>query len=398
MSIIKHKLIVFLFITSGLCHAQFLDNFDKDKIDGWFFFTGDGSAEMDFMQNDGYATIVVDGTKDKHNVYWTLIKRDVTSFLDLNKLKDTSYQLRVEAKVRLHNAPRRVNFMVNHNRTTDYHKDLMEFDIPDTTNWHVISMTTKKFDAQPGDTVYVQLAATDYGLGKYYVDLDYYRADIVNVSTAGPDKGVQIPYHPAVPELNTFSNHYDAVHDALIVSDFPEVNFNNWSVKEKNENANVLTVNTNKWAVLRWDPAKFKNVKADTSGILELTTYSVTKGGDYIKAYGEEFGIEFGKVRVIEILGGDPEWEQTEVTYNNFMQGKKYPEIFNEQMTVDKEPSDEPGGKNYITLSKPVMQRLLDGTTKGLLIRPLGALDFSFYSSENPDSSKRPKLHFNTVE
>ncbi len=184
ISMFINKILIVLLlivIVSGICHAQFLDSFDNKKIEGWFFFTGDGAAKMDFIQRDGYATILIDGTKDEHNVYWTLIKRDVTAFLDLNKLKDPSFQLRVEAKVRVHNAPRRLNFMVNTNRTTNYHIDLMEYDIPDTTDWHVISMTTKKFDALPGDTVYVQLCATDYGIGKYYVDVDYYRADIVNV-------------------------------------------------------------------------------------------------------------------------------------------------------------------------------------------------------------------------
>jgi hypothetical protein len=136
-------LFIFILLISSVCQAQFLDNFDEKKIEGWFFFTGDGAATMDFVQKNGYATIIVDGTKDKYNVYWTLIKRDVTRFLDLTKLKDPAYQLRVEAKVRVHNAPRRLNMMVNTNRTTNYHIDLMEFDIPDTADWHIISMTTK---------------------------------------------------------------------------------------------------------------------------------------------------------------------------------------------------------------------------------------------------------------
>ena len=184
---IRNTLAVFLLIliTSGICQAQFLDSFKSKKIEGWFFFTGDGAATMDFVQMDGYARILVDATKDRDNVYWTLIKRDVSAFLDLNKLKNPSFQLRVEARVRVHNAPRRVNMMVNTQRTTNFHIDLMEFDIPDTSEWHTISMTTKKFDAVPGDTVYVQLCVTDYGLGKYYVDLDYYRADIVDVRRAG---------------------------------------------------------------------------------------------------------------------------------------------------------------------------------------------------------------------
>ena len=396
MHICKIKFYVFLliFIVPVMSQGQFLDNFDKKKIEGWFFFTGDGNAKMDFIQKNGYATIFVDGTKDKYNIYWTLIKRDVTKYLDLSKLKDTTYQLRVEAKVRVHNAPRRLNMMVNTNRTTNYHIDLMEFDIPDTTNWHVISMTTKKFDALPGDTVYVQLCVTDYGLDKYYVDLDYYRADIVNVNTAGPDKGVLVPNHPPIPDAGTFSNHLNVFQDCVVNTDFPEVNFNDWHVKEQRGNVKTLTINANQWAILRWDFNKYKNLKADGAGLLELTTYSVPTGGDYIKALGQDFGEEFCRVRVIEIFGGDPEWDQKNVTFHSLMQGKNYPEVFNTQMIYDAELNEEQGSKNFFTISKPVLQRLIDGTTKGLLIRPLGAIDASFYASEY-QSDYCPKLHFN---
>jgi hypothetical protein len=395
----NHVTIFFLILaTSGICRAQFLDSFDNKKIEGWSFFTGDGAATMDFVQKDGYARILVDATKDRDNVYWTLIKRDVTAFLDLSKLKDPSFQLRVEARVRVHDAPRRLNMMVNTQRTTNYHIDLMEFDIPDTTAWHTISMTTKKFDAVPGDTVYVQLCATDYGLGHYYVDVDYYRADIVNVHTAGPDKGELVPYHPPVPDVGTFSNHLDVTHDCLINSDFPDVNLNNWQVKEHGGNARTLTVNANQWALLRWDFKHYKNSKVAGSGLLELTTQAVPNGGNFIEAFGEDFGIEFGKLRVIEIIGGDPEWDQHTVTYDNFVRGRMYSDVFNSQMIYDIELSDVPGSKNFITISKPVLQRMLDGKTKGLLIRPLGALDASFYASENQPGRNGPKLHFNIVQ
>jgi len=400
MLIIQKKLQIFflILVASSVCYAQFIDNFDKKKIEGWFYFTGDGNATMDFIQKDGYATIVVDGTKDRDNVYWTLIKRDVTEYLDLNKFKDPSFQLRVEAKVRLHNAPRRLNMMVNTQRTTNFHIDLMEFDIPDTTDWHVISMTTKKFDCVPGDTVYVQLCATDFGLGKYYVDLDYYRADIVNINLAGPDKGELVPYHPPIPDVNTFSNHLDVSQDCLINSVFPHVNFNDWHVNDKDGDKRLLTVNDNQWAILRWDFGKYKNAKVDEAGLLELTSYSVPKGGDFIGAYGKDFGEEFDKIRVIEIIGGDPDWDQNKVTYNNFMKDKIYSDVFNTQMIYDAELSGEKGSKNFITISKPVLQRLLDGKTKGLLIRPLGAIDASFYASENPGSNDAPRLHFNIIK
>jgi hypothetical protein len=391
----KLKILLFILMTSSVSQAQFLDSFKGKKIEGWFCMTGDGSATMDFVQKDGYARILVDATKDKDNIYWTLIKRDVTSFLDLNKLKDPSFQLRVEARVRVHNAPRRVNFMVNTQRTTNYHLDLMEYDLPDTSEWHTISMTTKKFDALPGDTVYVQLGVTDYGIGRYYVDLDYYRADIVDVHRAGPDKGECVPYHPPVPALNTFSQHLDGAHDCLINSDFPDVNFHDWHVQQQKGNARVLTVNANQWAIVRWDFEKYKNLKVNGPGLLELTTQAVPNGGNYIQALGQDFGMEFGKIRVIEIIGGDPEWDQNKVTYNNFIRAYSYSDVFNTQMIYDFDVSEEPGSKNYITISKPVLQRLFEGKTKGLLIRPLGAIDASFYASENKSENNSPKLHFN---
>ncbi|MFO7370835.1 MAG: hypothetical protein R6X09_11250 [Bacteroidales bacterium] len=397
LTILLSRFCIFLICSvtgTNIVYAQFMDSFDGNRIEGWFVMTGDGAATMEFVQHDGYATMHVDATKDRYNVYWALIKRDVTTFLDLNKLKDPGYQLRVEARVRIHNAPRRLNFMVNTQRTTDFHKDLMEFDIPDTVNWHVISMTTKNFDAVPGDAVYVQLAATDFGTGRYRVDVDYYRADIVNVKDAGPDKGVQVPYHPPVPDISSFENHLDVTHDALINLDFPNVNFGNWHIRDIKSGKRVLTVSANQWAILRWDFGSLKNASANGSALLELTTQSYASGGEYLRAYGGEFGMEFGKVRVFEIPGGDSEWDQHQVTFDSFMQGKSLPEVVNEQMLIDTEIDEAPGGRNLITISQPVLQRLLNGTTKGLLIRPLGAVDASFYDSENLTGCG-PKLHFN---
>src|SRR6056297_2411050 len=115
--------------------------------------------------------------------------------------------------------------------------------------------------------------------------------------------------------------------------------------------------------------------------------------GDYIAEYGEDLGIEFGKVRIIEVLGGDPDWQQNSVSYHSLTNGRKYEKVFNEQMIYDVAPA-KPGRKTYITISRPVLQRMLDGKTKGLLIRPLGALNCSFYDSED-DKHDGPKLHFN---
>jgi hypothetical protein len=384
-----------IFFASTKCEAQFIDEFDKQEVDkAWQLMTGDGTPTMKFLQKNGYATIYVEGSTDKQNVYWTLIKRNIASYLDMKKIKDPNYELRVEAKVRIHNPPRRVNFMLNTQRTTDFHRDLMEFDLPDTA-WHVISMTTNQLDAIPGDQLNVQLCVTDFGLRQYEVDIDYYKADIINIKTAEKDKGPAVPYHPPIPSTSRFANHLVATHDALINSDFPEVNFNNWKIKDKSGEVKVLTINGHQWAILRWDFAKFKNAVADGAGVFEFTTYSVHSGGNYIKAYGHDYGEEFPRIRVIEILGGDPAWDQATVSYNTLMQGKDYHEVFNEQMIYDVEMKEVPGTKNYVTISQPVLQRLLNGTTKGLLIRPLGAIDASFYASENNGGSFAPKLHFN---
>jgi hypothetical protein len=66
-------------------------------------------------------------------------------------------------------------------------------------------------------------------------------------------------------------------------------------------------------------------------------------------------------------------------------------------MISDIEVSSKPGSKSYVTLSRPVMQRLLEGRTKGLIIRPLGAIVASIYASETA-GDRGPKLHFSTVK
>lgn len=381
----------------ALSHAALIDDFDGPQIDGWFQITGDGNAKMGFEQQDGFARIHVDATQDKDGVWWTCIKRDATKSLDLKKLKDPAYELRVEAKVRGSAAPRRVNFMLNTSRTTDFHEHLREYYLDDTTNWHTISFTTRNFDARPGDTVFVQFCVTDWGPGTYNVDLDYYKADVVRPQRVGPDVGEPLLYHPPVADTSSFSHHLTATHDSIINSDFPDVNFNDWHVATPDGAARVLTVTANQWIVLRWDFGSLANARAAGPGLLELTTQSLAIGGKYIEALGKDFGEEFGKIHVIEILGGDPAWDQEKVTYKNLIGNALYEEVFNTQMIIDLELASKPGDKAYFTLPRPVMQRLLDGKTKGLLIKPLGAQSGSIYASEDA-SGHGPKLHFSTAE
>lgn len=378
----------------ALASAQFFDSFDGPGVEGWFHAVGDGTPTMELEPHDGYLRYKVDASTDKHGVWWTFIKRDVTAHLDLKKLADPAYELRVEARVRGSHAPRRVNFMVNTQRTTNFHEHLREYELSNTTDWHTISMTTQNFDVLPGDTVYVQFCVTDWGPGEYAVDIDYYRADVVRKDRAGPDKGEPLIYHPPVPDLDTFSHHLPVSHDSVISTQYPNVNFNDWHVKEQSgASARVLTVSAAEWIVLRWDFEGLRRRKVNGAGVLELTTHSLAIGGRYADGFGKDLGEEFGKARVIEILAGDPVWDQETVTYESLVGQANYEDVFNTQMIIDLELASEPGKKAYFTLPRPVVQRLIDGTTKGLLIRPLGALSGSVFASEQA-GDLGPRLHF----
>ncbi len=378
--------------------AQFIDDFDRPKIDpAWFTMVGDGTPTVDFIQKDGYATIVANGSTDPYNVWWTLIKRDIASSLDLAKLADPAYELRGEARVRTSHAPRRVNFMINTQRTTDFHQHLREYDLPDTTGWHTISLTTQDLDVGPGDTLFVQLCVTDYGPDKYEVDLDYFRADVVHRDQAGPDLGEPLVYHPPVPATTTFAHHLPVAHDSQIHADFPDVNFNDWHAATATGTARLLTVDPHQSPVLRWDFSQLPGRTATGAGVLELTTFCAPQGGKYIEHFGEDLGVEFGRLHVFEILGGDPAWNQETVTYHSLLQGGDPKQVFNTQMVQDVDVAPAPGGKTYVVLPRPVMQRLLDGTTKGLILRPLGAINATFYASEDATPGAAPTLHFSVA-
>ncbi len=265
----------------------------------------------------------------------------------------------------------------------------MEYDIPDTSEWHTISMTTKNFDARPGDTVYVQLAMMDWGLDKYSVDIDYIKVDIVNISDFKKDLGEPIPYHPPIPEVKEYNNHLPVSEDAIVDMIYTDYNFNNWGTKNEEGNfINLLTVSGSQYIILKWNFEKYRNMIVTGPAVLELTTYSLQNSPDYKK--------DFGMVRISEILDGNENWIDEEVTLDNLLEGKKPDVAFNSQMIIDYEVKMEKGAKNYFVISRPVMQRLIEGRTKGLVIKPLGSVIASFYACENSEAS--PLLHFNVVE
>jgi hypothetical protein len=152
----------------------------------------------------------------------------------------------------------------------------------------------------------------------------------------------------------------------------------------------VLTVNGTQYVILRWDLQPFAGKQVAGMGILELTTYAVQRMETELE--------ELGTVRVVEILGGDPHWTQETVTLNSFTRGQGLSEVVNGQMIIDVAITEGKGGKNYITLSRPVLQRLLDGKTLGLILRPLGPIHATFYAPEHAGGKFSPRLYFNTTD
>jgi len=253
-------------------------------------------------------------------------------------------------------------------------------------------MTTHNFEAEPGDMVFGQLALMDWGLGKYRVDVDYMKVDIVNAALpvaelAGPDKGVQVPYHPPIPDPNTFTKKIKVAQDCMIDVQYPDMNFNNWCIQEKGGKINLLTVSGTQFVVMRWDFSAFAGRQVTGLGLLELTTYSVQRCAEDIK--------DFGQIRIVEILGGEPNWNQETVTYNSLCRGQSIDSVLNSQMIIDIGVAEGRDSKTLITISKPVLDRMIEGKTLGLAIRPLGAINASFHAMENESGKFSPRLLFN---
>lgn len=367
--------------------AQFVENFDgAGKPKGWVVMTGDGKAKIDFQQENGIGSLHIDARNDQLNIWWALARHRITG-LDMKKLVQPEYELRVEARIKVSHAPRRVNLHFNHQRTTDFHSHLMEFDIPDTTNWHTISMTTSNFEVQMGDSINSHLALMDWGLQKYRVDFDYFKVDVVKRSTATKDLGNPMPYHPPLASPSSFKHNVSVIQDATVDTNYSDRNFNNWEAKDaKGKDQDLLTVSDTRVIIMRWDFSAFKGKKASRSGLLELSPFAVQRSPDFHK--------DFGMVRVAEILQGDPAWDEKSITFDKLKGSLPIEQVINTQMIIDDSVTWNNEGKVLFTISQPVLQRLIEGKTKGLAIKPLGAVNALFYSRNNRDARLSPRLYF----
>jgi hypothetical protein len=138
--------------------------------------------------------------------------------------------------------------------------------------------------------------------------------------------------------------------------------------------------------ILRFDLGAVSGRRVADHGLLELTTHSVLRAPTDLE--------EFGKVRIVEILGGDPAWGAERVTLDSLCDGEPLEEVLNSQMIIDWAVEEEPGARTYFTISRPVLQRLVDGRTLGLAIRPLGVVVASFHLQPESEGGREPRLLF----
>ena len=211
--------LLLLLACAGLVQAsEFVDEVSGNVLpldpagrSAWATMTGDGEATMRFTQGDGVGLIEVDARADRRNIWWAVIRRSISAHIDGTLLAKPGMELRVEAKIRVSHAPRRVNLHFNHSRTTDFHSHLMEYDIPDSDGWRVISLTTDGFDATPEDEVFVQMALMDWGREQYRVAVDYLKVGVVDPVAVGQDLGEPLAYRPGIPALGTFAHQREAI-------------------------------------------------------------------------------------------------------------------------------------------------------------------------------------------
>lgn len=376
--------------------AQFRDDFDGPLVKdpegarGWGFVTGEGRATMDFVHGPGFGTITVDATKDRRNVWWAFIKRQVQGPLDLARLREPGRELRLEVRVRTDTAPRRVNLHLNTQRTTDFHSQLMEYDLAEAGTWYTISLTTRGFDARPGDTVNAQMALMDWGLGRYRVDVDYVRVDIVEGAKAGSDLGPPIPYHPPVADPASFARALPVAADLTVDLGEPDVNLDDWTIADAGGKARVIGAGGTRLALLRWDFSGLAGRTIAGPGLLELTTRTLARPAADRP--------DFAELRVVETIGGEARWDERTATWTSLSRGAARERVLNPQMIIDWPVTAGDGGKTYLTIPAVVLQRLLDGKALGIALTPLGSIDASFYSREERGGSLAPRLLFNIKE
>jgi hypothetical protein len=362
-----------------------MNSTDPAARQNWAAFTGDGEATMTFARENGQGVVRVDATGDRRGIWWAVIKRSISQSIGRRDFARSHRELHVEARVRSRTAPRRLNLSVNHTRTTDFHANLAEFDLPDT-EWHLIAFTTHGFDAGAGDEVFAQLALIDWGIDRFEVDIDWFTVTLVDPRRAPPDRGEPLPYRPSIAPPESFRSSVAAAADATLDMAYPTVNFRDWTDMTAGGGERLLSTSGSQMIVLRFDLTAWRGREPDGWGVLELTTHNVARAPTDLE--------EFGYLRAAEILGGEPGWRREAVTLDSFLAGRPRREVLG-QMFMDTPPVEARGAVTRIGVSPPVLRRLLSGQAKGIAIQAQGAVNAAFFSAVARDPAARPVLRFN---
>lgn len=154
--------------------------------------------------------------------------------------------------------------------------------------------------------------------------------------------------------------------------------------------AAVISAGGTRLALLRWDLGRFAGKKVSGPGQLELTTRAL----ELPVADRPDFGL----LRVVEVLRGDPSWDEGTATWAGLTRGVDRDEALNPQPIIDWPVAAGDGAKTRLTIPAPVLQRLVDGRTLGIALTPLGAVEASFYAREERGGRSAAVLRFNIKE
>ncbi len=385
-------LAILLWLSFQPAAAQFREDFNaatpaftSQGVPGWNAKTGDGTGIFTQRIENGVVTLRLDARQDKRNIWWAFLHRDASGPLNLNNLSKPGYGLRITARVKPSHGPRRVNLYLKSQSSGD--DFLREFDLPAADQWYEISMTTGTFRHAAGKPLLGQVSFMDWGnTGVYELAVDYLQVDVVKLDRAGPDKGLPLPYRPPLADATQFGLELPVAADVTLDRQYPDLNLAAW-VADGGANGPLLAVDGSRIVLLRWDLSALKGKKVKGPGQFEFYAQSVYRLAQNPK--------DFGEVRICEILGGPPDWPEESVTLENLLGGQPEAGVFNEQTIVDVAVTPGPDGKTTVTISQPVLQRLVDGRTKGLVIKPLGAISAVLRDADADGGKYAARLRLN---
>lgn len=370
--------------------AQFREDFNAESAEfrsnglpQWSSVTGDG--EGIFTQNiqNGIATLRLDASQDKRNIWYAFAHRNISAQLNVKSGK--GFTLYIEAKVKPSHGPRRVNLFLKSLASQDEY--LREFDLPEAGKWHEISMVAPGFHHTPGQPLLAQVSFMDWGnTGIYELQVDYIKVDIIKPGQKVQEKGLPLMYRPPLADESTFRIERKVAADVSIDRQFSSLNLSGWTAGAHTGEP-VLMVDGNKFILLRWDFPDLKGKKVTGAGQLEFYTHSLYQLSEKQK--------DFGEVRICELIGANPDWQESNITYESLFQTNPPAAVINEQTIVDTAIMPAKGSKTRVTISQPVLQRLIDGTTKGLAILPLGLISATLMDSKPENGRFAATLRLN---